>query len=447
MTAAENTSLTKRQIFTAWWPLAASWMLMGMEMSLVSAAVARLGDAKYHLAAFGGIVFPISLLIEAPIIMMLAASTALSVDSDSFHRLKRFTTFAGVGLCFIHALVAFTPLYDVLLVPLLEPPPEAIEPGRLGLRLMTFWTWAIADRRFHQGLLIRFGRSGAVAIGTLVRFLATGSVLLAGVAYGAVPGIAVAGCGLTVGVTAEMISARWFARSVIRGPLTEAPPAKPLTLSRLLRFYLPLALTPLLNILVQPIGSASIARMPVALDNLATWSPVGGLIFTSRSIGVAFNEVVISLSDRLNARRALGGFALRLAIGTSAFLALVSLTPLSVLWFEGVSGLNPELLEVARLALPFGILLPALTVYQSLHTGYLVNAHKTRAVPESVAFFLVVTTCCLFLGVKSGAMPGVQATLLSVTAGAFAQNLWLWRCQRLLRGGSQGSSGSPTDSQ
>jgi hypothetical protein len=433
MSTTSDKPLTVRQVFTVWWPLAASWLLMGTEMSLVSAAIARLSDAKFHLAAFGGIVFPISLLIEAPIIMMLAASTALSVDSESFRRLRRFTTFAAVGLCCVHALVAFTPIYDVVVIPIINPPdPAMIEPGRLGLQLMTLWTWAIADRRFHQGLLIRFERSGAVAIGTIVRLVATCSVLYAGVAHGGFPGIVVAGIALTVGVTAEMISARWFARAVVRGPLKEAPPGEPLTLSRLLVFYIPLALTPLLNIMVQPISSIGIARMPAALENLATWSPTSGLIFMSRSIGIGFNEVVISLSDRLDARRALGSFAFRLAIGTSAFLALVSLTPLSVLWFEGVSGLEPELLEVARLAIPVGILLPALTVYQSLHTGYLVNAHRTTAVTASVAVFLVVTTGCIFLGVWSGALPGVQATLLSITFGAFAQNLWLWRSQRKL---------------
>ena len=76
MSAAAKTPLTQRQILIAWWPLAASWLLMGMEMSLVSAAIARLPDAKFHLAAFGGIVFPIALLIEAPIIMMLEIGRA-----------------------------------------------------------------------------------------------------------------------------------------------------------------------------------------------------------------------------------------------------------------------------------------------------------------------------------------------------------------------------------
>jgi hypothetical protein len=433
MDSAGRTPLTNRQIFSAWWPLAASWLLMGAEMSLVSAAVARMADAKHHLAAFGGIVFPISLLIEAPIIMMLAASTALSVDRESFRRLKRFTTFSGVALSLLHALVAFTPLYDVLLIPLINPPVEAIEPGRLGLMLMTPWSWAIADRRFHQGLLIRFGKSKAVGMGTMVRVIVTCSLLLAGIAHGGIPGIAIAGGALSVGVTAEMISARLFSRAVIRGPLAAAPLADPLTLSRLLRFYIPLALTPLLNLLVQPLGSASISRMAFPLENLAAWPPVIGLVFMSRSMGIAFNEVVVSLSGRLGAQRALGRFAFWLALALSSVLALISLTPLSSVWFESVSGLAPDLVEIARLAVPLGILLPAATVYQSLHTGFLVNAHKTRAVPESVALFLLVTATGLFLSVRFGDLPGVQATLISVTAGTIVQNLWLWRSQRGLQ--------------
>ena len=447
MDSARQTPLTTRQVFTAWWPLAASWLLMGAEMSLVSAAVARLADAKYHLAAFGGIVFPISLLIEAPIIMMLAASTALSVDRESFRRLKKFTTYSGVGLSVVHAIVAFTPLYDLVIIPILDPPLEAIEPGRLGLQLMTPWSWAIADRRFHQGLLIRFERSKAVGIGTIVRLIVTGSCLLSGIAYGGIPGIAVAGGSLSLGVTAEMISARYFSRAIIKGPLAEAPLSEPLTMSRLLRFYIPLALTPLLNLIVQPLGSASISRMPMPLENLAAWPPVNGLVFMSRSMGVAFNEVVVSLSGRIGAKRALERFAFWLAIGLSSFLAIISLTPLSTVWFESVSGLTPDLVEIARLAVPLGILLPAATVYQSLHTGYLVNAHKTRAVPESVGLFLLVTSLGLYMSVAIGELPGIQATLLSVTAGAMVQNFWLWRSQRALHAADQESEEIPSEPQ
>ena len=181
--------------------------------------------------------------------------------------------------------------------------------------------------------------------------------------------------------------------------------------------------------------------MAVPLDNLAAWPPVNGLIFMSRSMGIAFNEVVVSLSGRLGARRVLGRFAFWLALGLSSFLAIVSLTPLSSVWFESVSGLSPDLVEIACLAVPLGILLPAATVYQSLHTGYLVNAHKTRAVPESVALFLLVTTAGLLFGVISGDLPGLQVTIISVTLGTAVQNLWLWRSQRGLQSDPEESEG------
>ena len=48
-----------RKVTRTWWPLAASWLLMGAELPALSAVVARLPDARINLAAYGGIVFPL----------------------------------------------------------------------------------------------------------------------------------------------------------------------------------------------------------------------------------------------------------------------------------------------------------------------------------------------------------------------------------------------------
>ena len=111
----DTTARTKKDlpliiIFRTWWPLAASWMLMSLELPAVSAIIARLPYPTINLAAYGGIVFPISLIIEAPIIMLLAASTALSKDYASYQKLRRFMMLAGGSLTLLHILVAFTPL-------------------------------------------------------------------------------------------------------------------------------------------------------------------------------------------------------------------------------------------------------------------------------------------------------------------------------------------------
>src|SRR5258705_7704039 len=106
---------------------------MGFELPLVSAVLARLAEPRLHLAAYGGIVFPLSMLIEAPIIMLLAASTALSVDRVAHRKLSRFVAAAGVTLTATHLLVAATPLFHVLVGRLLGAPAEVLHPARLGL--------------------------------------------------------------------------------------------------------------------------------------------------------------------------------------------------------------------------------------------------------------------------------------------------------------------------
>src|SRR5258705_4352981 len=106
-------------VVRAWAPLAASWLLMGLELPLVSAVIARLPEAKIHLAAYGGVVFPLSMLIESPVIMLLSASTALSRDERSYRIGRRIMLVLSGGFTALPALVAFTPLYDLLARPLL----------------------------------------------------------------------------------------------------------------------------------------------------------------------------------------------------------------------------------------------------------------------------------------------------------------------------------------
>ena len=64
--AADSTSpLTQSVIIRTWLPLAASWLLMGAELPLLSAVVARLDNPDIHLAANSGIVFPLALVVPA----------------------------------------------------------------------------------------------------------------------------------------------------------------------------------------------------------------------------------------------------------------------------------------------------------------------------------------------------------------------------------------------
>src|SRR5262252_2135820 len=107
-------ALTLGEVISTWLPLAGSWILMGLELPVVSAAMARMPHATVSLAAYGGVVFPLALLIESPILMLLTASTALARDRRSYAVVRRFMFTAAGLLTVLHAVLAFTPLFDVI---------------------------------------------------------------------------------------------------------------------------------------------------------------------------------------------------------------------------------------------------------------------------------------------------------------------------------------------
>ncbi len=416
-----------KQILVTWWPLAASWLLMGIELPVLSAIVARLPNPEINLAAYGGVVFPLSLIIEAPIIMLLAASTALSKDWLSYRLIYRFMIITASVLTAIHLLTAFTPLFDIVVDKIIGAPQEILAPSRIGLMIMLPWTFSIAYRRFHQGILIRYGYSKAVGVGTVIRLSANVIVLISGYLYHQLPGIVVASSAVATGVVAEAIYIGIVVRPVIKNHLLPAPPIDPpLNMRTFLDFYIPLAMTSLLTLLANPIGSAALSRMPQALSSLAVWPVITGLVFMLRSLGIALNEVVVALLDTPRSSKNLFRFSLILSAGTTAALLIVAATPLSSLWFSKISALEQPLAQLAQKGIWIALPLPALSVMQSWYQGTILYGRKTQGITESVVVYLLTSAITFGIGVWLASITGLYVGLFALSLSVAMQTIWLW---------------------
>jgi hypothetical protein len=428
-TLEEEPGAWLRRIIRTWWPLAASWLLMGVEVPALSAIIARLANPEVNLAAYGGVVYPLSLIVEAPIIMLLAASTALCKDWASYRRVYRFMMITSATLTGLHILVAFTPLYDLVVRGLIGVPQEIIEPARLGLRLMVPWTWSIAFRRFQQGVMIRSGNSNLVGTGTIVRLTAD-AVVLAGGYFLAWPGIVVGAGAQAFGVICEAIYAGVRVRPILRYQLRLAPAVPLISWREFFAFYIPLALTSLLSLVWQPIGSAALSRLPLPVESLAVFPVVSGLIFILRSPATAFNEVVVSILERPHSYRSLRRFATLMAAILTVLPLLIAATPLSMLWFSRLSALPPDLARLARVSFWFSLPLPALTALQSWYQGAILYGRSTRGIPESVLAFFVTVLLVLGVGLVVKNVTGIYIGMIAFTTANIAQTIWLWHRSR-----------------
>ena len=429
-----SNQLSLKRIFNTWWPLATSWLLMSIEGPALSAVVARLVDPKIHLAAYGGVVFPLALVIESPIIMLLAASTALSRDWASYVRMRRFMMISSAALTALHLLVVFTPLYYLVVKGLLHTPQEIIEPARIGLIIMTPWTWSIAYRRFHQGVLIRFGHSRAITTGTFIRLAADLIILMIGYLIHDIPGIVVATTAVALGVISEAGFVGLVVRPVLRDQLRPAQPVDPpLTQAAFMGFYLPLVMTSLIMLLANPIGSAAMGRMPSPIESLAVWQVLGGLIFMIRSLGVAYNEVVVALLDEKGSARALQRFATILVSCLTVLWILLVTTPLANIWFTRMMALDPQLAQMAQLGAWFAIPLPAMAVLQSWFQGSILHGRRTGAITEAVVIYLLFNVVTLVVGIVWGKPTGIYIGLGSLVISSLIQTFWLWLRSRSTR--------------
>ena len=425
-------TLSQKRILITWLPLAASWLLMAIESPYISAALARIEDSVRMIAAFG-LAASLSITIESPVISLLATSTALARSRQNYLMIRRFTLQLIVATTVLQFLLAWTPLFDLVVVDWMGVPSSLLAPVQLGLRLMLFWSAAIAWRRFKQGILIRNGRSRSVGQGTIVRLLGSaGSATLLAV-FTDLPGIAVGALALSIGVAAEAVFAQAAAAPVVReqfDPGMQDGKLPTLSYRELVAFHWPLAASSLLFLFTQPIVSAALARGPQPELALAAWPLMRGLIFMSRAPEMAFPEVVIALNEEPGSRAALSRFSLTVGLILSALLALVSLTPLANLYFGSVVGVDDQLAALSTQGLALAIFIPLIMAFVTNSRGLLTAQRTTR--PQAVAMFLeLITLSAVLAAGVYWRLPGIQVAAVAMTASLAVDAIYLYFASKI----------------
>ena len=417
--------MRQRHILLFWLPLFSSWLLMMAEGPLISAVVNRLPDAVVHLAVLG-IVFSLAVAIESPIINLLATSTAKVKDRQSYRQVRRLTLHWCAGLTLLAAAIAWTGLFDLVVVDWLGVPGEITRWVRPGMAIMVPWSAAIGWRRFLQGLLIVGGRTRAIAWGTAIR-LATSAGIAATLALTTqLPGSLVGAWGLVVGVGAEAAFATVAARPVIAG-FEARRDAPPLGYLELTRFHLPLAGTAVLTLLMQPLVTACLARLDRPVATLAAWPLIFQFLLLARAPALALPEVVIALAGPPENRPGLWRFTRSLTLASLGAMALFALTPLADFYLRVLQNAEPAVASLAGLGFLLMTPLPALATLISWYRGLMIQQGRTPLVNGAMLVRLVATTLLLLAGLAwqwSGIVTAASAMVLSVVAELVCLHSW-----------------------
>ena len=370
-TTLEN--LTLKRIFIFWVPLAATWLMMAAEGPIISAIIARLAEPKINLAAYW-VAYAFALIIEAPVIMMLSASTALVRSNQSFKKLRTFTYVLSAGITLFQLIILIPDVYDFITLDIMNLPKEVADLTYYAMIILVPWPGAIGYRRFYQGILIRNNSTRRVAYGTLIRLfsmITTAVILFRLDVNGALVGAAA----LSVAVTVEAIASRIMVHSTLKkiSVIAPKPDDETLTHTAIFKFYYPLALTSLVTFFL--------GQSRFALESLAVMSVINSLVFIFRSLGLSYLETAITfLGDKFENYKQVRKFGIILAACLLTGLFLIAYTPFAHVWFKIISGLSEELAQFCLVPTRILTIMPVLTVILSIQRAVLVNGKHTSPV-------------------------------------------------------------------
>ena len=413
--------LTQKTILRFWLPLAATWLMMSVEGPFLSALIARLAEPKYNLAAYG-IAFSLALIFEAPVIMMMSASTALVKNYKSFLQLRRFNYILITFLTFLISFFCLPDIFYFITEHLIGLPAEVSHLTHIAVIILIPWPAAIGFRRFYQGILIKNGLTRLVAYGTLIRLTSMSLTAFLLFMFTNAPGVVVGAAALTSAVLCEAIASKIMTMRIInRLKVSSEFDETKLTQKSILKFYYPLALTSLLTLGIQPFVTFFIGQSRMAIESFAVMPVVTSLVFIFRALGLSYQEVVIALSgNKFENFPQLKSFAYKLALFSAGCLMLIAFTPLSEIWFREVSGLSEMLTRFAIIPLMIMSFFPAFTVLISFQRAVLVKAKNTKQITygtaiEFIGIIIVVAVC-----IKYFSLVGAVAATIAFVLGRIA---------------------------
>lgn len=431
-TRPEN-AVTYGRIFRMWVPLAATWLMMSVEGPFLAAVIARLAEPTFNLAAYG-VAFAFALIVEAPIIMILSAATALVRGAVSYRKLRNFLFSLNALITVGMLLLLFSPVYEWLALRVISLPPTVADLTHRALVILLPWPAAIGFRRFYQGILIREEMTRRVAYGTGIRVVGMGVTALVLYHFTSVPGALVGAAALSIGVVVESLGTRIMAVSAVRtmkGRSASASDAagaeaERLTYGRIIDFYVPLALTSIIALAVHPMVTFFLGQSRMALESLAVLPVISSLTFIFRSTALGYQEVAIALLDgtKENFQR-ISRFATAIGSVATAGLVSIAFTPLADVWFQTVSGLTPELAAFSILPLRLFCLIPFFSVLLAFQRAILVHGRRTRPITMATVVEVGAILAVLFFCIRGLDLVGVAAAVSSLFLGRLVGNAYL----------------------
>jgi hypothetical protein len=159
--------------------------------------------ARASLAAWP-VAWGLVILITGPAWSLQQLTTALATDQVAYRRVRNFALTLSAIFALLLGLVAFTPLYSLVMGDIYNLSPSLQKLARPAVQLMVVYPLIMGIQSLLRGALIRGGCTGAVRTAMAANVLTLGATLAVGAVFLSPTGIILAAAATLTGGLAEL---------------------------------------------------------------------------------------------------------------------------------------------------------------------------------------------------------------------------------------------------
>ena len=414
------------RIFKTWLPLGMTQFLMAAEDPLYVAVIMRLQFPKLELGALYSYMWPILLLISSAVFTLVTVGNVFATNVHNLRKIKTLSFTLGAVCTLMICVFAFTPLGRLFMLEVMAIPNSELDMALNALKICSIYPVVAAMNQIYQGTLIRSGRALHVFLARTVRFGAGLAVLLVGLKTSWASGAVLGAVAITLSLLLQTIYLWWKSR-ICTTRLKENPlETEVVKTSALIRFTIPLSITPILGSITGLVMAAAIGRLPGVVVSLAIWPVVTNFNNIGLGMGQSYDQVTVKHYASNADRKRLMKFGVILGILLSIITALFIVSGVFHYALRSLENLDENNSKISINAMWFLTAMPFLYTMVSYYSGLLAKSMKTIPILISQTFSLLLVTLMLLATINLEPFMGVYVVSAASVVASGVSVLWLW---------------------
>ena len=400
----ENTPLSYHILIKFFVPLAIFPILVALSHTIINSALARMPLPELNIAIFT-VVKSVTNIVNGPTIMTRQLFTSIIEDKRSYYLSRNFAFALMLLLFSILMLLSITPLGDFVFKNIIGLQTQReVSLATSAMMVTAFLPIVVVMRNAYQGIATGLKKTLLIVPGVVLRVVGISIFLWWVVRTNSIEGV-IAGClAYVLGIALEgifILGGLKFNLGSILKAVKKMPPSdfdkESLDYYKIFKFFLPLAFTMMITMLIQPVIQSGLARSSSPVRSLAAYGVSWTLVTLIAGPLRMLHQISLVYHNSDENMRKIKIFNLIMGALTSLIVVIFAITPIGYYVLHNLIAVSHDITILAQKVILAFAVFPIARVFRETYWGMMMKKRSTPVIAKAKGLNLFAVIISLFI--------------------------------------------------